>query len=50
MSCSAVRATPRKVKPQSVVKLRIGDSITFTEEEFERLSAAYFAEIERKVL
>jgi hypothetical protein len=35
---------------QSVVKLHIGDPIRLNAEEFERLSSAYFAEIERKFL
>jgi hypothetical protein len=35
---------------QSVVKLKVGDKISFTAEEFERLSAAFFAELERKFL
>lgn len=38
------------IPEQSVVKLHVGDSIRLTEEEFERLSAAFFAEIERKFL
>jgi hypothetical protein len=38
------------IPDQSVVKLHIGDAIRLTEEEFERLSAAFFAEIERKFL
>jgi hypothetical protein len=35
---------------QSVVKLQIGDKIRLTAEQFERLSAAFFAELERKFL
>jgi hypothetical protein len=35
---------------QSVVKLHIGDPIRLTAEDFERLAAAFFAEIERKFL
>lgn len=38
------------IPDQSVVKLHIGDSIRLTEKEFERLSAAFFDEIERKFL
>jgi hypothetical protein len=36
------------VPDQSVVKLHIGDKIHLTAEEFERLSAAFFAQLERK--
>jgi hypothetical protein len=36
------------IPDQSVVKLHIGDPIRLTAQEFERLSAAFFAEIERK--
>jgi hypothetical protein len=32
------------------VRLRIGDSIRLTEDQFERLAAAFFAEIEAKFL
>ena len=32
------------------MKLHVGDPIRLTEEEFERLSTAFFAEIERKFL
>ena len=40
-----------KLTPEhSVLKLNIGDSIQLTEEEFERLSAAFFAEFERRFL
>ncbi|MBW8011742.1 MAG: hypothetical protein FVQ83_10965 [Chloroflexi bacterium] len=40
-----------KYKPdQSVVKLNIGDKIRLTAEEFERLSAAFFVELESKYL
>jgi hypothetical protein len=35
---------------ESVVKLGIGDQIRLTAEEFERLSAAFFAELERTFL
>jgi hypothetical protein len=35
---------------QSVVKLKIGDPIHLTAEQFERLSEAFFAELERKFL
>ncbi len=38
------------IPDQSVVKLNIGDMICLTNEEFERLSAAFFAELERKFL
>ena len=38
------------IPDQSVVKLHIGDHIRLTAEEFERLSAGFFAEIERKFL
>ena len=38
------------IPEQSVVKLHVGDSIRLTEEDFEQLSAAFFAEIERKFL
>jgi hypothetical protein len=38
------------IPEQSVVKLQIGDPIRLTEEEFERLSAAFLAEIERRFL
>jgi hypothetical protein len=34
----------------SVVKLNVGDKIRISAEEFERLSAAFFAELERKFL
>jgi hypothetical protein len=33
---------------QSVTQLKIGDRIQLTEDQFERLSAAFFAELERK--
>jgi hypothetical protein len=36
------------IPDQSVLKLSIGDPIRITEEEFEHLSAAFFAEIESK--
>ncbi len=38
------------IPDQSVVKLNVGDKIRITAEEFERLSAAFFAELERKFL
>ncbi len=38
------------IPDQSVVKLNIGDQIRLTAEEFERLSAAFFAELERRFL
>ncbi len=38
------------IPDQSVLKLNIGDPIRLTEEQFERLSAAFFAEIERRFL
>jgi hypothetical protein len=40
-----------KLNPEeSVLKLQIGDPIRVTAEEFERLAAAFIAEIERKFL
>jgi hypothetical protein len=38
------------IPDQSVVKLQIGDPIRLTAEEFEGLSAAFFAEVKRKFL
>lgn len=38
------------VPERSVLKLNVGDSIRLTEPEFERLSAAFFAELERRFL
>jgi hypothetical protein len=38
------------IPDQSVVKLRVGDPIRLTAAEFERLSAAFLAEMERKFL
>lgn len=38
------------IPDQSVVKLNIGDRICLTAEEFERLSAAFFAESEHRFL
>lgn len=38
------------ISDQSVVKLHIGDAIRLTAEDFERLSAAFFDEIERRFL
>jgi hypothetical protein len=38
------------IPEQSVVKLHIGDPIRITAKDFERLSAAFFAEIEHKFL
>jgi hypothetical protein len=45
------RGSSRGSSPdQSVVKLRIGDRIRLTADEFERLSVAFFAELERRFL
>jgi hypothetical protein len=41
-----IKLTPER----SVLKLNIGDSIQLSEEDFERLSAAFFAELERRFL
>jgi hypothetical protein len=41
-----IKLTPER----SVVKLGIGDPIRLTEAEFERLSRAFFAELERRFL
>jgi hypothetical protein len=41
-----IKLTPDK----SVVKLDVGDRIKLTEDDFERLSAAFFAELERRFL
>jgi hypothetical protein len=38
------------IPDQSVVKQNIGDKIRLTAEEFERLSAAFFEDLERKFL
>jgi hypothetical protein len=38
------------VPDQSVVKLKVGDQIRLTEKDFERLSAAFFDDLERKFL
>jgi hypothetical protein len=38
------------IPDRSVVKLNIGDQIRLTAEEFERLSPAFFAELERRFL
>ena len=38
------------IPDQSVPKLNIGDAIRLTADEFERLSAAFFAEMERTFL
>lgn len=38
------------IPDQSAVKLKVGDKIHLTADEFERLSAAFFAELERKFL
>jgi hypothetical protein len=38
------------VPEQTVVKLQAGDKIKLTQSDFERLSAAFFAELERKFL
>jgi hypothetical protein len=35
---------------QSVLKLNIGDQIRLTAQEFQRLSAAFFDDLERKFL
>jgi hypothetical protein len=44
-------STVIKVIPaQSVLKLQFGDPIRLTQEQFERLSAAFFAELEHKFL
>jgi hypothetical protein len=40
----------KDIPEQSVVKINVGDKIRITAEEFERLSAAFFAELERKFL
>jgi hypothetical protein len=41
-----IKLTPER----SVVKLHVGDPIRLTEAEFERLCAAFFAELERRFL
>jgi hypothetical protein len=41
-----IKLTPERL----VLKLNIGDPIRLTEEELERLSAAFFAELERRFL
>ncbi len=41
-----IKLTPER----SVLKLNIGDPISLTDEEFERLSTAFFAELERRFL
>jgi hypothetical protein len=38
------------IPDQSVTKLQIGDPIKLSEEQFERLTAAFFSELERKFL
>lgn len=38
------------IPEQSVTKLRIGDTIRLTAADFERLSAAFFTELERRFL
>jgi hypothetical protein len=38
------------VPGQSVVKLKVGDPIRLTADQFERLSAAFLDELERKVV
>jgi hypothetical protein len=38
------------IPEKSVVGLRIGDRIQLTADQFERLSTAFFAELERKFL
>jgi hypothetical protein len=40
----------KNIPDQSVVKLHVGDKILLTAEEFERLPAAFLAELERKFL
>ena len=40
----------KMVPDQSVVKLQFGDPVRLTEDQFERLSRAFFAELERKFL
>ena len=39
-----IKLTPER----SILKLRVGDPIRLTGAEFERLSAAFFAELERR--
>jgi hypothetical protein len=46
----AVSNVIKLVPDQSVVKLQFGDPIKLTEEQFERLSAAFFAELKRRFL
>jgi hypothetical protein len=36
------------IPDQSVLKLQFGDTIALNEEQFERLAAAFFAELERR--
>jgi hypothetical protein len=48
-SASAVRLKGDHCS-ESVVKLSIGDQIRLTADEFERLSAAFFEELERRFL
>jgi hypothetical protein len=38
------------IPAQSVLKLQIGDPIRLTADQFERLAAAFFAELEDKCL
>jgi hypothetical protein len=38
------------IPDRSIVKLNIGDQIRLTAEEFDHLSAAFFAELERRFL
>jgi hypothetical protein len=38
------------IPEQSVMGLRAGDTISLSEQDFERLSAAFFADLERKFL
>jgi len=38
------------IPEQSGVKLHVGDPIRLTEDDFERLSSAFFVELERKFL
>jgi hypothetical protein len=40
----------RLIPEQSVVNLHVGDPIRLTEDDFDRLSSAFFVELERKFL
>ena len=46
----AADKTIKQDSGNSVLKYKIGDEIRLTEADFKRLSAAFFAEIERKYL